>query len=193
MCVMRWAHKSTISSRLSYCAPWTMRTPTSSSSEINANRWRGCNCGTWINHSIIPGFSRLNGLFIVTRVTSSTETCEKVKAGTVFSLSVNRLTLRGKDMRGWQPSSLQWHSNAGCSSTLQIIAGNNYKSEMKSDSSVRKVSDRGSKKKKEAECSWVHTQANKQQRIPGTILSPPATSAHPDWNTSWECSTPFSH
>lgn len=52
MCVMRWAHKSTISSRLSYCA----HTAPSSSTGINANRWRGCNCGTWINHSIISGF-----------------------------------------------------------------------------------------------------------------------------------------
>lgn len=45
--VIAWV-KSTIWSRLFYSNPHPL-------SEINANRRRGCNCGTWINHSIVSG------------------------------------------------------------------------------------------------------------------------------------------
>lgn len=64
------------------------------------------------------------------------------------------------------------------------MRGVSYKSEMKHDSGVIEVSGRGSQEKNQM-CTDVD--------VPGPVLSPPAAAAHPDWRTSCECFTPFSH
>ena len=106
----------------------------SSCFEINNNRRRGCNCGTWINHLIISVsfffFSPAGtGSFTVTHATWPAGTCEAVMPRQEILLSVTNchwLVGQTNEAQVGSHPPLLWHSNAGGASTQQSSAGNDH-------------------------------------------------------------------
>ncbi len=123
MCVMRWARKSAIPSRLFHRAPRTTLPPPvpPPSSEINDNRWGGRNCGTWINHSVSAGFSR-PGPFTLTHAASSTRDTWDGQREAESSASV----------RPNLPCGGRWGRHEGTSTRRLLVS---HKSELKCGSS----------------------------------------------------------